>query len=85
MFEICARNGLCDVILGSEEKNIGFGSGALFTQFWRCKYGLLYYSNFQRTFNDGKIKPTVFTRPNAMKRHNILLPMLRSTLVNCQL
>ena len=55
MLEISAKNGLRDVILGSEEKNFRFGS-ALFTQFWRCKYGLVYYSNVQRTFKDGKIK-----------------------------
>ena len=55
MFEISAKNGLCDVICGSEVKTFGFGS-ALFTQFWRCKYGFVYYSNVQRTFKDGKIK-----------------------------
>ena len=54
MFEISAKNGLCDVILGSEE-NSRFGS-ALFTQFWRCKYGFVYYLNVQRTVKDGKIK-----------------------------
>ena len=67
MFEISAKNGLRDVILGSEE-NFRFGS-ALLTQFWRCKYGFVYYSNVQRTFKDDKIESTVFTRPHAMKRH----------------
>ena len=46
--------------LGKWSKNVGFGS-ALFTQFWRCKYGFVYYSNVHRTFKDGKIKSTVFT------------------------
>ena len=58
-------------------KNFGFGS-ALFTQFWRCKYGFVYYSNVQRTFKDGKIKSTVFPRPYAIERHNIMSPMLRN-------
>ena len=58
-------------------KNFGFGS-ALFTQFWRCKYGFVYYSNVQQTFKDGKIKWTVFTRPHAMKRHKSISPMLRN-------
>ena len=70
MFEISAKNGFCDVILNSEEKNFGFGS-ALFTQFWRCKYCFVYYSNVQRTFKDGKIKSAVFMRPHAMKRQKI--------------
>ena len=74
---ISAKNCLCNIILGSEEKNFGFGS-AFLTQFWRCKYGFVYYSNVQRTFKDGKIKSTVFTRPHAMKRHKIILPMLRN-------
>ena len=59
-------------------KNFGFGS-ALFTQFWRCKYGFVFYSNVQRTFEDGKIKWTVFTRPHAMKRPKSISPMLRNT------
>ena len=73
-FEISAKEGLRDVILGSEEKNFRFSS-ALFTQFWRCKYGFVYYSNVQRTFKDGKIKSTVFTRSHAMKRHTIMSHM----------
>ena len=76
MFEISAKNGLCDVILGSEEKTSGLGS-ALLTQFWCCKYGFVYYSNVQRTFKDGKIKSTVFTRPHAMKHHKIIGPTLK--------
>ena len=67
VFEISAKKGLRDVILGSEERII-FGS-AIFTQFWRCKYVFVYYSNVQRTFKDGKIKSTVFTRQHSMKRH----------------
>ena len=58
-------------------KNFRSGS-ALFTQFWRCKYGFVYYSHVQRTFKDGKIKSTVFTRPYAMKRHMSISPMLRN-------
>ena len=49
--------------------------------FWRNsgaanRYGFVYYSNFQPTFKDGKIKSTVFTRPHAMKHHKIMGPML---------
>ena len=57
-------------------KYLRFGSG-LFTQFWRCKNGFVYYSNVQRTFKDGKIKSTLFTRPHAMKRHKSISPILR--------
>ena len=71
MFEISAKKGLRDVILGSEEKKVRFGS-ALFTQFWRCKYGFVYYSNVQRTFKNDKIKSTVFTRPHAMKHYKLI-------------
>ena len=46
-----------------------------FTQFWRCKYDFVYYSNVQRTFKDGKIKSTVLTRPHAMKRHKFTSPI----------
>ena len=61
--------------LGQLSKNFEFGSG-LFTQFWRCKYGFVYYSNVQQTFKDGKIKSNVFTRQYAMKRHKIMSSML---------
>ena len=77
MFEISAKNSLCDVILGSEEKTSDFAvhfsrnSGAANTFF-------VYYSNVQRTFKDGKIKSTVFTKPHAMKRHKMMSPMLRN-------
>ena len=37
MFEISAKNGLCDVILGSEEKTLDLAA-----HFWRCKYGFVY-------------------------------------------
>ena len=74
MFEISTQKWfMWYVILGSVEKN--FGSAAHFS-FCRCKYGFVYYSNVKRTFKDGKIKSTVFTRPHAMKRHKIMLPML---------
>ena len=53
MFEISAKNGLCDVILGSEEKLRIWQR--TFQQFLRCKYGFVYYSNVQRTFKDGII------------------------------
>ena len=75
MFEISAQNGLRH--FSQWRKKFGFGS-ALFTQFWRCKYGFVYYSNVQRTFNDGKIKSTVFTRRRVMKRHKSIGPMLRN-------
>ena len=77
MFEISANKGLCDVIWGSEVKtsdlaaHFSHNSGAANTFF-------VYYSNVQRTFKDGKIKPTVFTRPHAMKRHKSIGPMLRN-------
>ena len=45
MFEISAKEGLHDVILGSEEKLQIWQRN--FTQFWRCKYGFVYYSNVQ--------------------------------------
>ena len=51
---------------------------ALSTQFWRRKYGFVYYWNVQRTFKESKIKSIVFTRPHAMKRHMTILPMLRN-------
>ena len=76
MFEISAQNGLRDVILGSEGKTSDLA--AHFTQFWRCKYGFVNYSNVQRTFKDGKIKSIVFTRPHAMIRHKSTGPMLRN-------
>ena len=76
MFEISAKKGLCDVICGSEVKtsdlaahfsrNSGAANTVLFT---------IRISNVQRTFKDGKIKSTVFTRPHAMKRHKSIGPM----------
>ena len=76
MFEISAKNGLRDVILGSEEK----------LQIWQRSFHAIlalqiwfvYYLNVQRTVKDGKIKSTVFTRPHAMKRHKSTSPMLRN-------
>ena len=78
MFEFSGKKGLRDVILGSEEKtsdlaahfsrNSGAANTVLFT----------YYSNVQRTFKDGTIKKTVFTRPHAMKRHKSIGLMLRN-------
>ena len=86
MFEISDEKGLCDVIWGSEVK-----TSDLAAHFWRnsgaalygfvntvkLKNGFVYYSNVERTFKDGKIKSTVFTRPHAMKRHKIMSLMLR--------
>ena len=77
MFEISAKNGLRAVILGSEEKTSDLAA-ALFTQFWRCKYSFVYYSNVQRTFKDGKIKSIVFTRSHAMKHQKSMSPMLKN-------
>ena len=73
MFEISAKKGLCYVICGSEVKTSDLAR--TFTQFWRCKYDFVYYSNVQRTFKDDKIKSTVFTRPHAMKRHKFTSPI----------
>ena len=79
MFEISAKNGLRDVILGCEgetsdlaahfSRNSGAANTVLFT---------IQISNFQRTFKDGKIKSAVFTRPHAMKRHKSIGPMFRN-------
>ena len=77
MFEVSAQKGLCDVIWGSEVKASDLGahfsrnSGAANTVLFN------YYSNIQRTFKDGKIKSTVFTRSHAMKRHK-MSPMPRN-------
>ena len=63
--------------MGSEVKTLDLAahfsrnSGAANTFF-------VYYSNFQRTLKDDKIKSTVFTRPHAMKRHKSTSPMLRN-------
>ena len=78
MFEISANKGLCDVIRGSEVKTSDLAAhfsrnfGAATTFLFR------YYSNVQRTFKDGKIKSTVFTRPHAMKRHKSIGLTLRN-------
>ena len=82
MFEISAKKGFRDVILGSAETNSDLAE-LLFTQFWSCKYGFVYYSNVQQTFKDGKIKSTVFTRrqpyyTHAMKRHKSIGPMFKN-------
>ena len=77
MFEISAKKGLCDVIWGSEVKpsdlaaHFSHNSGAANTFF-------VYYSNVQRTFKDGKIKSTAYTRPHAMKRHKSIGPRIRN-------
>ena len=47
-------------------------------QFWRCKYSFVYYSNVQRTFKDGNLKSTVYTRTHAMKRHKSIGTMVRN-------
>ena len=67
MLEISAKNGLRDVILGSEEKTSDLA--AHFSRNYGAANTFFYYSNVQRIFKDGKIKSTVFTRPHAMKRH----------------
>ena len=73
MLEISAKKGLCYVICGSEVKTSDLAAhfsrnyGAANTNF-------VYYSNVQRTFKDGKIKSTVFTKPHAMKRHKSIGP-----------
>ena len=79
MFEISAKKGLCYVTWGSEVKLRSWqrtfhailalqpANTVLFTN---------YYSNVQRTFKDGKIKSTVFTRPHAMKRHKSMSRIL---------
>ena len=78
MFEISAKKGFCYVIWGSEVKtsdlaaHFSRNSGAANTVLFR------YYSNVQRTFKDGKIKSTIFTRPHAMKRHMSIGPILRN-------
>ena len=74
MFEISAKEGICDIIWGSEVKtsdlaahfsrNSGAANTVLFTI---------------QTFNEhsrmAKLpKSTVFTRPHAMKRHNSTSP-----------
>ena len=57
MFEISAKKGLCDVIWGSEVKTSDLAAHlSVFTQFWRCKCGFVYYSikrstNIQRWQN----------------------------------
>ena len=70
MFESSAKKGLCYVICGSEVKtsdlaahfhtNSGAANTILFT-----------IPNVQRTFKDGKIKSTVFTRPHAVKTSQV--------------
>ena len=42
------------------------------------KFRYLKVQTFKRSFEDGKIKSTVFTRPHAMKRHKMISPMLRN-------
>ena len=79
MFEISAKKGVCNVLWGSEVKtsdlathfglarNSGAANTVLFT-----------IPNVQRTFKDGKIKSTVFTKPHVMKRHKIMSPLLKN-------
>ena len=64
MLGISAKNCLCDVILSSEEKLRIWQR--TFHAILALQIGFVYYSNVQRTFKDGKIKSTVFTRPHAM-------------------
>ena len=85
MFDISANKGLCDVIWGSEVKtsDLAADSDLAFSHNSGAAnvYVFLYYSNVQRTFKDGKMKSTVFTRPYAMKRHKSIGPMLRMSYV----
>ena len=74
MFEISAKKGLCYVICGSEVKTSDLAAHFR-TILALPKYDFVYYSNVQRTFKDGKIKSTVFTRPHAMKRHKFTSPI----------
>ena len=80
MFEMSARKGLCDVILGSEFKTSGLA--AHFSRNFGAANTVVYYSNVQRTFKDGKIQSTVFTRSHAMKRHKPIGPILMNGELN---
>ena len=73
MFEISAKKGLCYVICGSEVKTSDLA--AHFHTILALQIRFVYYSNVQRTFKDGKIKSTVFTRPHAVKRHKFTNPI----------
>ena len=73
MFELSAKNGFCDVILGSEEK-----TSDLAAHFSRNSGAANTVLLTIQTLMDDKIESTVFTRPHAMKRHKIILPMLRN-------
>ena len=78
MYEISDKNGLRDFILGSEEKtsdlaaHFSRNSGAVNTVLFTIQT-----FNDERTFKDGKIKSTVFTRPHAMKRHKSMSPIVK--------
>ena len=83
MLELSAKNGLCDrcdVIKAVKEKlriwqrtfhavrNSGAANTVLFT-----------IQTFNEHWRMAKLsQPYLFTRPHAMKRHKILLPMLRN-------
>ena len=54
MFEVSAKNGFCDVILGSEEKTLDLA--AHFYTILALQMRFVYYSNVQQAFKDGKIK-----------------------------
>ena len=73
MFEISVKKGLCYVICGSEVKTSDLA--AHFHTILALQIRFVYYSNVQRTFKDGKIKSTVFTRPHAMKRYKFTSPI----------
>ena len=74
MFEISAKKGLCYVICGSEVKASDLAAHFHTILALQIRF-FVYYSNVQRTFKDGKIKSTVFTRPHAMKRHKFTSPI----------
>ena len=71
MFEISAKKGLCYVICGSEVKTSDLAAHFHTILALQIRFCLL----VQRTFKDGKIKSTVFTRPHAMKRHKFTSPI----------
>ena len=77
MFKISAKKGLCDGILGSEVKpsdlaahfsrNSGAANTILFT--------IQMFNEYSRM---KKLRPNVFSRPHAMKRHKMMSPTLTS-------
>ena len=73
MFEISAKKGLCYVICGSEVKTSDLAAHFRTILALQIRFCLLFKRS--RTFKDGKIKSTVFTRPHAVKRHKFTNPI----------